>query len=701
MYSPRHDRQLVMPIWIGEPATLLQHSRIAILFATYGGTPSLAEALLEWKDGSCTYRSPSDAALVNNQAVELVRDANCRADPARPADLLLTVRLKERGERVAVWTFVPPPGSAMPPDLVRAWAGDPGTQPAGIVRGSYLELDGPAPRRLALFNYVWNVAADPRWIWLTLAVAAALAGASVLLLAGRFQVAAVGALALALGFLYAAFVPPLEAPDEPAHLLAFANSTGRTGMASSAETLARRGHLQRLRFHGDERFRARDVGHPWPEAWTSEVFAHDVEGRSLTTFWWWKAAGGMTRELTTPRTLLAARLGNAVLFALTMALITAMMGSLTPAGVERLPLPMILLAVPTLPFFGTSLSEFALLTDAYLLFAASICLLLADVPRADRAGLPLGVAISLALLSGRSAAPILPLFGAAVAGRALLGQRDPSSRSTALFWCGCAAGLALFPLFVTPAFSAGLWPGDARPDARFRQVAELLRTHPAILLAPIPIGWAVEWLLDRVRRGRTTARGGAARVIGYATAGAIALSLAGSLVIRYPILATRETDMPANALAYTGRVLRVASTSFRVTNPDLLLSTSFWGGFGWIDAVLPTGIVVLLILAMAMGLILTGWTIARRENIRQAGWLILLAAGGAASLVAYAVSNYFLNRNLHGRYLIGLYLSAILAAWTIPLLWRDRAAGPARATIIAAVVVVHAYALPFVLLRYF
>ena len=36
----------------------------------------------------------------------------------------------------------------------------------------------------------------------------------------------------------------------------------------------------------DERFRPGDIGRPWPVAWTSEVFAHDVEGRSLTTFWW-------------------------------------------------------------------------------------------------------------------------------------------------------------------------------------------------------------------------------------------------------------------------------------------------------------------------------------------------------------------------------------------------------------------------------
>ena len=141
-------------------------------------------------------------------------------------------------------------------------------------------------------------------------------------------------------------------------------------MTDGAKSLARRGHLQRLRFHGDERFRPSDIGRPWPMPWTAEVFAHDVEGRSLTTFWWWKATGGLTRGLTTPRTLLTARLANALLFAVTMGVAALLFASAAPPAGTRLLLPMVLLVVPTLPFFATHLSEFALLTDAYILFAA-------------------------------------------------------------------------------------------------------------------------------------------------------------------------------------------------------------------------------------------------------------------------------------------------------------------------------------------
>jgi len=145
----------------------------------------------------------------------------------------------------------------------------------------------------------------------------------------------------------------------------------------------------------------------------------------------------------------------------------------------------------------------------------------------------------------------------------------------------------------------------------------------------------------------------------------------------------------------------VGLSSLRLRNPDLLLSTSFWGGFGWIDAVLPTWLVIALGLVMAAGLVLTGLSIARRRDARHAIWIAILAAGGVMSLAAYAISNYFLNRNLHGRYLLGLYVAALATAWTVPLQGADRAAPRLRLAVVAAVVLVHAYALPFVLLRYF
>jgi hypothetical protein len=708
------DRLHGLPMFAAAPGTLLRHPRVAILLATYGGTPTLDEAFLEWLDGRCTYRSAPGAVLENNQTLDLIKDAGCSADENTAANMRLTVRLKDRDQRVAVWTYQPRPG-VQAPELLRIWDGDPGTQQAGIVRGTYLEQGDKGPRRIALLNYVWNIAADPTWIWVTLAVAGGLTALSVLLITGttganpeaRKTVAsgalACTSLALALGILYATFVPPLQAPDEPAHLLAFANSSERAGMEAGAKNLARRGHFNRLRFHGDQRFRPSDVGRPWAIDWTSEVFAHDVASRSLTTFWWWKVTGGLTRGLTTPRTLLAARLANALLFAVAMGVATLLFAAAAPTTRSRLLLPIVLMSVPTLPFFATYLAEFALLTDTYILFAASLCVLLADGPLVHRIGFPLGASLALALLSGRSAAPILPLFAAALAGRVVLGGRVGTARSTAIFWASCGAGIALFPAFAGGAFSRGLWPGDTGAAAGwFRLAAGLFREHPVLLLGPVPLGYALERLFQRLPAANASGRTeGAARSVGYVMVAAVALSLMASLFFNFPTLATRETAMPPTVGAYVKQVLLVALTSLRLARPDLLLGASFWGGFGWIDAVLPAAMVTALTTIVATGLFLTGLSIARRRDIRHTVWVLLLGAGGTASLAAYAVSNYFLNRNLHGRYLVGLYVCTVLAAWTIPILESERSKMLVRFLVVGSVIAIHAYALPFVLLRYF
>ena len=108
------DRLHGLPMFAAAPGTLLRHPRVAILLATYGGTPTLDEAVLEWLDGRCTYRSAPGAVLENNQTLDLIKDAGCSADENTAANMRLTVRLKDRDQRVAVWTYQPGPGVQAP-----------------------------------------------------------------------------------------------------------------------------------------------------------------------------------------------------------------------------------------------------------------------------------------------------------------------------------------------------------------------------------------------------------------------------------------------------------------------------------------------------------------------------------------------------------------------------------------------------------
>jgi multisubunit Na+/H+ antiporter MnhG subunit len=160
-----------------------------------------------------------------------------------------------------------------------------------------------------------------------------------------------------------------------------------------------------------------------------------------------------------------------------------------------------------------------------------------------------------------------------------------------------------------------------------------------------------------------------------------------------------------------GEYLRVALasifTSVRLRHPDLLLSTSFWGGFGWVDTLLPEPLVTGLVIVSALLALRLAIGVARKDDERRAVWIGLLAAGWTAAIVLTTMASYFLNRNLHGRYLLGVYLTVLAVAWTAPViarLQRGRAPAPPTVVVMAgltAVAALHAFALTVILRRYF
>jgi hypothetical protein len=120
------------------------------------------------------------------------------------------------------------------------------------------------------------------------------------------------------------------------------------------------------------------------------------------------------------------------------------------------------------------------------------------------------------------------------------------------------------------------------------------------------------------------------------------------------------------------------------------------------------GIVVALV---ACALVLLLRHVARHGQARRLLWLVVLAAGGAAALVLYTLSTQSLPKALHGRYLIGWYLSLLAVVGTALALdlrsgERASATGPPAGAGRAAVALVvagsiHTYCLCFILWRYF
>jgi hypothetical protein len=226
------------------------------------------------------------------------------------------------------------------------------------------------------------------------------------------------------------------------------------------------------------------------------------------------------------------------------------------------------------------------------------------------------------------------------------------------------------------------------------------------------VGAALELAFARLRTyvGRSFAAG-AVRVtalVAYVLAGLVVLSLLGSLVVSYPQLPL-EPVTAMTAAERTSAVLRTMATMFRLAEPNFLLASSFWLGFGWLDTMPGAHVQGLLVGLAGVASAALLLDVGRHGRVRRLLWLLAFGAGAVASLVLYTLSTQGIVAALQGRYLIGWYLPLLaVISSALVLEHRGSARGPAptvgrtRAAMLLAVAsAVHAYCLSFVLQRYF
>ncbi len=685
-----------LPLTSDNLARLLMFDEIAIVLGNEFTRAVFIEASLSLDDTHCRYATRPRTTFVNNEPLWLIRDGPCEVPEDDQPRLTLDVRLVVTSGRVALWTFE-----------------DPTTTPRLLVAppfdGRRLAVRGLAGRtmpqgslsRADLIAFVWGISAGATWALVIGCLLLLWLGAALLMTADDraspwFAAAGSATLVCALALSTAVLIPPLQAPDEPDHLLTF-GAVNHRDLEASAGQLARRTHFERLRHRHDQHIRAADIGHPWAIAWADTTHTESITTRSPLTASWWALLDSVVPHRRITNTLLTLRIANALLLAIAVGGAVLLLSSGLPGRRPAL-LGLGFLAIPTLPFNGMGLSDTAVMTAVAVLAAAAIAVVVLDGARAYLMGPPLGIAILLLLMSGRRAWALLPAVGTMLVVRALVGPSTPDLRRTAIFWTGVLipSTLGLSWLFSVDMIDS-LRELIAARGSSLQGLADSAAGHrallPLLLLVLPAIEVVVGWL--RLRRPDPITSP-VVPILGVLAASLVMLPALASSVVAFPTTASVPVSS-TTAPEYLAGVMQSMVVPLRAGHFDLLLSKLFWTGFGWSDTLPPEWLVATVCLATASMAAWTACQVGFRAEVRGFALIMSLGIGLTLSLVASAAGAYALRYALYGRYLVGWYLIGVTAVWVAT----SAASRPPAWVWLGALLGIHAYCLQLIVIRYF
>lgn len=695
---------------------LTQHQRILVTVTTYRTVPRLLDAELSFAGIACVYRTARDIDLPDNRPLAFERDPACAASSAHATgDATIVFRLRNQA-RLALAAFLgasPPPRDALvlaSPALAQA-------RLSPVLQAQTVDtFPDLAPTRAELLAYMWDLRPGSRWLDAAIAACGALVGCAVLIgwplppprrLAAARYAAAVFIGAFALSGAYAIVYPPFQMADEPSHFLVLSAYLDRPALGEEAAEWARRDMFEEIRFHTARPFSALDRGQPgrrWSEI---SVPMRDLYG-SLRLLW--RPLAATLRQTDVRQLFFTVRLFHAAGFALAAALFVLIVRAGTGSSAS-LAAAVPLFLVPTLPQFGMHLSNYAPLLDAYTLLGAGIVIASWDGARSWTAGAVLGLGLGAAISISRSSLALLPLVGCILAARVVLG--DPLGRRWTAwpFWGGFTGLLALVLMSIRLSYADDIATHSlVMPSAT--QFTVLLR-NPSLVLPVSAAGLIGELAVAHLRRAVTYRPAPAfVRAIALLAAAAAFVLFAASLFFRYPELPLYLPAQRPTAADYVRQAVLACATFLRFGRPDWLTSVTFFAGFGWLDSIPPNRLVALVAGTSGLMLVLLlAWTAWARAG-RVLVWLGCAAIGFLGSAAAYALSVHRTTlSDLHGRYLLGLYLCTLLVCWSG--LGRAAASPSAptpspsgrqaalTAALIAGAIAVNVYSLQLILVRYF
>ena len=125
--------------------------------------------------------------------------------------------------------------------------------------------------------------------------------------------------------------------------------------------------------------------------------------------------------------------------------------------------------------------------------------------------------------------------------------------------------------------------GRALPQV-FQELLQAITRSPWLLAGAIPVLATLEWGLAHVRARMGLRVRGAVRMLtrwgAFGAAGAVMITMVGSVFLRYPELARIDRMNRPTAGEYARDAVWAGLTTLRFGAPDYMTSVTFWGGFG-------------------------------------------------------------------------------------------------------------------------
>jgi hypothetical protein len=683
---------------------------IVLPIATYNSRPYVISAEILNSDGQCVVRA-TNFYQDDNARVFLKREA-CESMGPWTNRLMLVIKSKQ-ASRFALWgSFSNVLDRKQNSITIRP---DDTDKKIYYIQGGYAEqLKVKGWDRLRLLNFLWDwqetVSLGLKIIIFFMLLFVALIAVKPKFISHSAWVSSLAFASFAfLGSIYAFVVPPLQAPDEPDHLLSYMHLTGSIKLEQEFLGFAQKNHFERIKFHANEQFTANDTLQPNPLPLASHVSDSDIPSRSPILTMIWKAISPSFQDLPAGTHIFVLRLTNLLIVSMLFAGAVYVMGfgmtnDLKPdLDLQSFVWLFAFCLHPIIFFFTVHVSNYSLTLGFGLLGAALLQAFPRFMPKKSILySSILGACLMGMFLSSSSGIsyfgfwfPFLILFPAYL--------DDYNFRKPGVYIAPLAMGATLSIVFILSNFEIfNSLSVNLLKDPYFWWQNKLGITLAATIC--LPLAMYAQLAITRFNSLQTLKP--IVRVIHAWSGGLICLLLTVPYFIGPNFLPNiEEGNVSLSSAEYAWKVLSVMSHNLSLGPVDFYLSSSFWGGIGWLESNFDNWFVALSRMLVSIGVFSQFVMTHKSSRLR----LMIFNLTVCTSLISMLWGTAFIitksSINLHGRYLIPYYLLIIaFSACGYVQLIRKIGCKQTKLAFIALLLITglfHAYGLSHILERYF